>query len=216
MIDDLDGYCERLGPGLWAEPLNAATNLAFVLAALGMAGRARGMALPLGLCAVLGLIGAGSGLFHTVAKGWAALADVIPILLFILAYLYAANRHYLMQSPLRALLLTAGFVPYAAVSVPLFALIPGIGSSAGYAPVPLLILIYAGLVRGRLPVVARGLAIGAGLLILSLVARTLDMPLCPQFPYGTHFIWHLMNALMLALMIETLIRHMASPVKALP
>jgi len=26
-------YCERLGPDFWAEPGNAATNLAFVLAA---------------------------------------------------------------------------------------------------------------------------------------------------------------------------------------
>jgi len=30
----IDLYCERLGPGLWAEPLNALTNLAFLLTAL--------------------------------------------------------------------------------------------------------------------------------------------------------------------------------------
>ena len=32
--DPIDAYCERLGPGFWAEPLNAWTNLAFLLAAL--------------------------------------------------------------------------------------------------------------------------------------------------------------------------------------
>src|SRR3972149_8535604 len=30
----IDLYCEVLGPGLWAEPLNALTNLAFLLTAL--------------------------------------------------------------------------------------------------------------------------------------------------------------------------------------
>ena len=30
----VDGYCERVAPGLWGEPLNAVTNLAFVLAAI--------------------------------------------------------------------------------------------------------------------------------------------------------------------------------------
>jgi hypothetical protein len=29
----VDIYCERLGPGLWAEPLNAVTNVAFFVAA---------------------------------------------------------------------------------------------------------------------------------------------------------------------------------------
>lgn len=29
----IDHYCERTGPGLWAEPVNALTNLAFPLGA---------------------------------------------------------------------------------------------------------------------------------------------------------------------------------------
>ena len=29
----IDLYCERTGPGLWAEPVNALTNLAFFAAA---------------------------------------------------------------------------------------------------------------------------------------------------------------------------------------
>ena len=28
----IDVYCERVGPGLWAEPVNALTNAAFFLA----------------------------------------------------------------------------------------------------------------------------------------------------------------------------------------
>jgi len=28
----MDLYCERLGPGLWAEPINASSNLTFFIA----------------------------------------------------------------------------------------------------------------------------------------------------------------------------------------
>lgn len=204
----IDSYCERLGPDYWAEPVNALTNLAFVIAAAIMWPRVRGLPLAQALCVVLAVIGVGSWLFHTHATAWAALADVLPILIYILVYIYAANRAYWDLRPLPALGLTALFLPYAAATAPLFGMIPGLGSSAGYAPVPLLIAIYALLLRHRLPRVARGLAIGAGLLIASLIFRTIDEPLCGVVPFGTHFMWHILNATMLGWMIEVYRRHM--------
>ena len=32
-MEQVDGYCERAGLELWAEPLNAVTNFTFLLAA---------------------------------------------------------------------------------------------------------------------------------------------------------------------------------------
>ncbi len=209
MFEAIDGYCERIGAEYWAEPLNAVTNLAFLIAAFVMWRRLRGANLPLAraMVVVLAAIGVGSFLFHTHAQGWAALMDVIPIGVFILLYLFAANLHYWRLPLWQAVGATALFVPYAAVTVPLFAMIPGLGSSAGYAPVPLLILIYAALLRRRLPQVARGMAIGAAILVVSLAARTADGPLCAAVPTGTHFIWHLLNGVMLGWMIEVYRRH---------
>ncbi len=93
----VDAYCERLGPGLWAEPVNAATNLAFLIAAGVMAWRLWGGHLPTAwaLTVILALIGIGSGLFHTLAQPWAGLADVLPIAGFALLYSYAASRAFL-------------------------------------------------------------------------------------------------------------------------
>ncbi|GKY88368.1 ceramidase domain-containing protein [Sinisalibacter aestuarii] len=209
----VDGYCERLDPGFWAEPVNAATNAAFLIAAAIMAWRLRGAHLPLAniLTAILALIGIGSFLFHTFAERWAGLADTLPILLFILAYIYAATRDYLGARPFWAAAAVLGFFPYAAATVPLFALVPGLGSSAGYAPVPVLIAAYAVILRHRAPATARGLAIGAGLLVLSLTFRTLDEPLCAALPLGTHFLWHILNAVMLGWMIEVYRRHGRAP-----
>jgi len=199
MFEQIDNYCERTDFSYWSEPVNALTNAAFLVAALIMWQRTRGDRPPLAtaLIAILAAIGIGSYLFHTHAQRWSALADVIPILLFILTYIYAANRHFWNLGPWAALGLTLLFFPYAALTVPAFAAIPGLGSSAGYAPVPLLILIYSVLLRGRAPGTARGMAIGAGILIVSLTARTLDEPLCRTLPLGTHFLWHILNGVML-------------------
>lgn len=202
----VDSYCERLGPGLWAEPLNAVTNLAFVLVGLWMWRGARGLPSARVLSAIMVAIGIGSGLFHTYATRWAGLADVLPILGFILTYIFAMHRDVWRHGVLKSALFTAGFIPFAAVTAPLFGLIPGLGSSAGYAPVPLLIAIHARLLRPR--PIARGLAIGAGLLCLSIIFRALDMPLCAALPTGTHFLWHAMNAAMLGWMIVIYRRHM--------
>jgi hypothetical protein len=207
----IDAYCERTSAALWAEPVNAVTNAAFLVAAAIMAQRLRGRNLPLGwaLVAVLAAIGVGSLLFHTHANRLTALMDVVPILAFILVYVFAATRDLLGARAWVAVAATAGFIPYSAVLVPLFGLVPGLGASAAYAPVPLLILIYAALLRARAPATARGLAVGAGILTLSLTFRTLDGPLCDRVPFGTHFLWHLLNATMLAWMIEVYRRHMA-------
>jgi hypothetical protein len=150
----------------------------------------------------------GSYLFHTHAQVWAAMADVVPILLFILVYFYGVNRDFLELNRWPALVLTAMFVPYAVGTAPLFGLVPGLGGSSVYAPVPLLILIFAAGLRSRAPETARGMAIGAGILVLSITLRALDGPLCEVSPMGTHFLWHILNAIMLGWMIEVYRRHM--------
>ena len=202
----VDGYCERMGPEYWAEPVNALTNAAFLVAALVMWRRSRGVALARALCLVLAAIGIGSFLFHTHAQVWAAIADVTPIAAFVLLYLYAVNRAAFGLGPWAALGLTALFFPYVAMMVPVFSMVPGLGASAGYVPVALLILLYAAFLRGRLPDFARGLAVGGGLLILSLAFRTADEAICAAVPLGTHFMWHLLNGLMLGWMIEVYLR----------
>lgn len=210
--EQIDAYCERLGPGLLAEPANAFTNLAFVAAALWLWPATRGIERL--LAAILFAIGLGSGLFHTVATRWAALTDTAPIALFILVYLYAANRRYLGWPAARAMLACALALPVLAVAARLFAALPGFAVSAPYWPVAALIALYAAMLRRRLPLVAGGLAIGAGMLALSLALRSLDGALCPLWPTGTHFAWHLVNAAMLGWMITVLRRHRLEPAPA--
>lgn len=204
-----DVYCERLGPAFWGEPVNALTNLAFGLAAIWMAARLRGSGLPLAwtLVGLLALIGVGSFLFHSFATGWAALADVAAIAGFVFVFVFATHRDIIGGPRWTAWAALPGFAVFAALADPVFAALPFFAVSAGYWPVVLALLLYAALLRRRRDV-ARGFVIGAAILTLSLTARSMDMALCDAWPLGTHFLWHLLNAAMLAWMIEVYRRHM--------
>ncbi|WP_425041178.1 ceramidase domain-containing protein [Primorskyibacter sp. S187A] len=203
----MDGYCERLDPSFWAEPVNAVTNLAFMVVALVMWRRSAGVPGARWLSAVLFVIGVGSFLFHTFATVWAVIADVVPILIFTLSYIFLAARDYAGWRPVWAAGAVVAFFPYVAVLVPVLREIPFLQISAGYWPIALLIGGVGALLLRRLPAVGRGLCLGALVLALSITLRSLDMPFCDALPMGTHFWWHVLNALMLGWMIEVYRRH---------
>ncbi|HRO12509.1 ceramidase domain-containing protein [Amaricoccus sp.] len=209
----VNSYCERTGPEYWSEPVNAVTNAAFLLAAWlawRMAARARdgaGDRAGQGLALILAAIGVGSFLFHTHARVWAMLADVVPIQVFILVYLAVATVRFFGVPWWGGVAAAAAFVPASAVLARGMAAVVGpLNGSVEYLPVPLLIALYALALRRRAPEAARGLAIGAGVLVVSLFFRTVDVAVCPAFPLGTHFLWHLLNAAMLWWMIRVLVR----------
>ena len=93
-FEAVDGYCERVDAAFWSEPINAITNAAFLIAAIWAWWRPNLTVMGRVLTIILALIGIGSFLFHTFAQPWAGVADVLPILLFILVYIYAATRDY--------------------------------------------------------------------------------------------------------------------------
>lgn len=206
----IDAYCERTDPTYWSEPVNAITNLAFIVAALIMLRRCDGLTWGRVLALILFAIGVGSYLFHTHATRWAAALDSTPILLFSLLYIFLANRDFWGWPPWIAGVGALAYLPYTALLTPVFRASPFFETSSFYWPLPLLIFVYAVLLRRRAPDTARNLAIGASLLCLSLTARSLDETLCTALPLGTHFLWHILNAIMLGWMIETWRRHVMS------
>lgn len=206
----IDAYCERTDPSFWAEPVNALTNLAFILAALVMWRRTAGLVWGRVLSAVLFIVGLGSFLFHTFATAWAAAADSTPILVFVLIYIFLSNRYFWGWRWWAAALGAAAYVPFSAVVTPIFEALPFFRISSFYWPLPLLIFVYAALLRRRSPDLARSLALGAAILCVSLTARSLDGILCEAVALGTHWLWHILNAVMLGWMIEVWRRHVSS------
>lgn len=208
----IDIYCERIDPSFWAEPINAVTNAAFFIGALVMARRLRGHSLSMAwvLVWILVLIGVGSFLFHTFAQPWAGMLDVVPILMFVVVYMFLASRDYLGLHSVVSGGIALTIAPLSAALTPIFQTLPLYGASASYMILPIMIAFYAWLTRAT-PSLSRGLAIGAAILMLSLTFRSLDMPLCDGLSFGTHFIWHILNAIHLAWMIEVYRRHRLAP-----
>ena len=209
-FEAVDGYCERIDASFWSEPLNAITNIFFLVAAVwvlrreGLNSTARILAL------ILGMIGVASFLFHSFAQAWAGALDVLFILFFTLLYLFAASKDFMGAPRSIALVITLGYFPFSIVVDWLTLPLTFLGSTRIYMPMPILIIIFSLLLYKRLPIVSRGLAVGAFILIISMLARILDVPLCQKIPLGTHFVWHVLNAVMLAWMIEVYRRHIIS------
>ena len=208
----IDLYCERLGPGFWAEPLNALTNLAFVIAAIAAWRLAdRRQVLTADIVLLIGLIaaiGIGSWAFHTFASYWAMLLDVTPILLIQIAYLWIYGRRIIGIRPGCLLGFVALFLLAVYVSGQFSHLLNG---SLGYLPALALILIIGSyhFLHARSE---RGLLlIGAAVFSLSLAMRTIDIMVCDYLTIGTHFSWHLLNGLLLYLVARALIVNLPSP-----
>lgn len=211
----IDIYCERLEPGLWAEPVNALTNAAFFIAAFFAFMLARKHAVlnahTCVLIVLLLLIGTGSTLFHTFATGWAQLSDVLPILLYQIAFIALYARHIIGLSTVKsALMLAAFFASIVAVQQ-----LPEdwLNGSLGYAPA-LLFMLVLGLWHTKHARNERfGLLAAALTFIVSLTFRSIDMQICDQWPLGTHFLWHCLNGCVLYLTLRAYILNGSKPPK---
>lgn len=204
-LEQIDAYCERTDLTLWSEPINAVTNVAFLMVAVVVWHRVGPLMWGRALCVILFGIGVGSALFHTFATVWASTADVVPIVLFILLYLLLVHWHIIRWPLWAAVIAALGFIPYAIGITVVLSDIPFFGISSFYWTVPVLLVLYAVFIGGK---TARGFLIGAGILSLSITLRSLDETFCARWPFGTHFAWHILNAVMLGWMIEVYRRHM--------
>jgi len=202
----IDLYCERLAPGFWAEPVNALTNLSFLLAAF-YAWRlaAKRQALSTGtwtLIALIAAIGIGSFLFHTFANGWSMAADVIPILLFQVTFLWIYGARVIGWSVsvrLGSVGLLVGGVAAGMRYPDLF------NGSLRYLPA-IVLLLGLGAYHWMNAASERGvLLLATGVLCVSLLFRSIDLSLCDTLPIGSHFLWHLLNGLVLYLVFRGLL-----------
>ncbi len=192
----LDVYCERTDPGLWAEPVNALTNLAFVLVAVWLFRRMdRRTPLDLRVLAgLIGLVGVGSGVFHTVAQTWAAVLDVVFIAIFVVVFLQRALVRLIGWRSTSANIAVLGML-IASAGIALSVTLPALNGSELYLG-PWLALIAVAVVCPT-PPARRWLMAAAALFGVSMLCRSIDLTVCDAFPLGTHFGWHLNNALVL-------------------
>lgn len=190
----IDIYCERLDAGWWAEPVNALTNLAFVIAGLIIVRHRQHPGPVLGWLMVT--IGIGSFLFHTHANRLTGLIDVTFIGVYLATYAWLWPRIVWHKGAMPQALSVASLATFIVLATLLNQVIerawpevpPGVYTGAW-----LYVMTLAILCNRRQPAARTWLWITAGLFLGSLTARQLDMPLCPVTG-GTHWLWHVLNA----------------------
>lgn len=221
-------YCERgTNVALGAEPINAISNAGFLLAALiawqlvlwrPPEQRSADQFLLIGLAF---LIGFGSLAFHLFADEGTALADVVPIALFMLVYLGFALNRFLGVPPGWTILLVIGFAALFAVTGQIQCWEGGIGfagadvtgaksclnGSIGYLPALAALVIVGMLLAERHHPAAPYIVWAAVIFAVSILLRSVDMAFCDEVvidgrKVGTHFIWHLLNAVVLFLLLR--------------
>jgi hypothetical protein len=223
-------YCERGGdPGFWAEPLNAISNGAFVIAGLIgawqlMRAPRKDFALFEWLLVVLVIsIGIGSFMFHTYATVWAIPFDTIPISLFMLAYLGYALRRFAGAPWIVVIVALVGFyftVRYAQgiqCSNELLPMTRGAGKrcfngTLGYTPAFAALVLVGGVLLVQGHRAAGYLFAAAFLFLVAMTFRTIDLEVCTWTVragrgVGTHFLWHTLNGLLLYVLLLGAIRH---------
>ena len=203
-------YCEQLHASAGFEPWNALTNAGFLCAAAvgWLAFRRAGLlrsAAPQSLVWLCAAIAIGSFAWHATGAPWAQWADVLPILGFVLVYLMAAltalGGHGWRGGSAACAVLVASAVALTLVAG------RALNGSVAYVPVWFALLVLTLLLRRQRSPAYRAFALAVLLFAVSLIFRTMDLDLCRLSRVGTHWLWHLCNAVLLAHLMRTLARH---------
>ena len=131
--------------------------------------------------------------------------DVIPITLFIHIYLLSVLRQLLGCDWTKTIslwlnYLLAGIIAQMVLPPDMF------NGTIMYIPTYITLILLAWAVRARDAQAGRVLFQMVLLWTISLVFRTIDRDICAQFAFGTHFLWHTLNAWMLYRLLMLLVR----------
>lgn len=207
----IDNYCERIDVSFWSEPMNAVSNAAFLIAALAAAHRATRPGAStdwpvLSFAIVVFLIGIGSFLFHTFANRWSAQMDALPIQAFMFGYFFLAMRRFFALHALWGAILTALFF---GTSIMVIDTVPRDFLNGGVEyVVGLMAILVVGVILAAQNKPSASLILLAGVtFIVSFTFRSVDMIVCDALPIGTHYFWHLLNALTLWLLLAAALKH---------
>jgi hypothetical protein len=85
-----------------------------------------------------------------------------------------------------------------------------LNGSDQYAPALLALVVFSILLWQRRHPLAGMIGATTALFALSLTFRTLDAHICVALPLGTHFLWHVLNGTVIALLLIALVRGMAA------
>jgi hypothetical protein len=207
------GVCERQGPGLFAEPLNAITNIGFLIVAITIYRfyhkhediKGRWIWDIHALTFLTFIIGVNSMIFHMMPTPFTELMDTIPIVMFILIYflsvLFRIGRTNFFQA-------AVAFIAFLGFSHMLVHQFPrALNDSIGYLSSMIALIMIAVYLHLKARPSSSHFMLAAIIGVTSLFSRAIDREVCDMFPFGTHFLWHILNAVLLYILLKQIIRN---------
>ena len=195
-------YCELPVFGSYFEPLNTISNLFFIISAIFLyyfykKNNIKDVKSKIFLFLVI-LISLGSFLWHLNESDITFFLDVIPVTLFFIIYLYFLifniiknnkNRIYvLLISSVSIVLLWIIFRSFFKESFIV------INEAYGYVLTLFLFMILLVYSYIKKKDIFKKIVIVFLLFLSAYIFRQADLFICPYFVFGTHFIWHIINA----------------------
>lgn len=183
---------------------------------------------------LVAMIGVGSFLLHTFATTWAAQADIIPIWTFVVCYVvlitYRLNNHDAGKTIKTIAIAIAAVWIIKQIVSKLFnsntsnsikgmfggdaiafeqAHASSLNGSEQYLPALIALLIFAAICAFLRHPARNYIASASVLFLAALFFRSVDILSCEAtFGLGTHFLWHLTNGFVVALLLEALVKTM--------
>ena len=198
----MDFYCERTNQQIFNEPVNAISNIFFIIVSLSLIKILRKnqsnkiyYIQPI----LIFFIGIGSFLFHLNPNIITLYSDVIPIFLFSLSFIFFFNRDVININYLNnTLLFLLFFFLFLFITPKLnYEILNG---SEFYFANYFFLTMYTIWLYLKKSDFFQLLLLGFIFFNLSILLRSLDNHICEYFSIGTHFLWHFLNAYLLKIL----------------
>lgn len=197
-------YCERSSEWILAEPINVLSSAAILVSAVALIhlfnGRgSKGLRI---LCGLLAALGVGSTLHHLFHSPVTLVLDALPIYLFILGFLFLLLTK-VVSGKAAGVFISAFLLLQISLSV----FVPNDFLNGSIRHLVSIITL-AGLLlwlSKRLPI-SRSLVAALVIYGFAIVFRSVDQTSCGGTLIGTHFLWHIFNALAAYLVVAYLFR----------
>ena len=198
----MDFYCERTNEQIFNEPVNAISNIFFIIVSLSLIKilkKNQSNKIYYIQPVLIFFIGIGSFLFHLNPNIITLYSDVIPIFLFSLSFIFFFNRYVININYLNnALLFLLFFFLFLFITPKLnYEILNG---SEFYFANYFFLTMYTIWLYLKKSDFFQLLLLGFIFFNLSILLRSLDNHICEYFSIGTHFLWHFLNAYLLKIL----------------
>jgi len=205
VFQKLDFYCERTSSEFWAEPLNALSNAAFIVAAVLLflvlkKNKIKNHAIWFSV-ALIFLIGIGSFLFHTFADELTYYFDVVPIFVF-QVFILSETLKTVFQYNIKTRLMQISIFVVTTLILSSKNYLHILNGSLGYIPSITFLVYLSQQSFKKNMMMQKYFLIATIVFAISLCFRSFDMPLCSFNPHGLHMLWHTLNSVVLYLLVN--------------